>query len=159
IARAVGVHPNTVRLYEQLGYLPPIPRSMSGYRQYTETHLEQMRLARIVLCAPYPGGKAPADELVKRAAKGDLGGALECAYTYLARVQSERAHAEAALVFLERWAQGRTSDTASGPLQIGQTARLLDVTCDALRNWERNGLIRVPRDPRNGYRAYTASEI
>jgi DNA-binding transcriptional MerR regulator len=28
-----------------------------------------------------------------------------------------------------------------------------------LRNWERNGLIEVPRDPRNGYRLYGAAEI
>ena len=28
-----------------------------------------------------------------------------------------------------------------------------------LRNWERNGLLRVPRDPRNRYRTYSAAEI
>jgi len=38
-------------------------------------------------------------------------------------------------------------------------ARLLDVTTDMLRNWERNGLLRVPRNPRNGYRLYGAAEI
>ncbi|MBL7200262.1 MAG: MerR family DNA-binding transcriptional regulator [Anaerolineae bacterium] len=36
IARAVGAHPNTVRLYEEWGFLPPIPRSPAGYRMYTE---------------------------------------------------------------------------------------------------------------------------
>jgi DNA-binding transcriptional MerR regulator len=40
ISRAVGVHPNTVRLYETWGLLPPIPRSSSGYRLFTEQHLE-----------------------------------------------------------------------------------------------------------------------
>jgi hypothetical protein len=39
IDRAAGVHPNTVRLYETWGFLPPVPRSPSGYRQFTETHL------------------------------------------------------------------------------------------------------------------------
>jgi DNA-binding transcriptional MerR regulator len=34
ISQAVGVHPNTVRLYEQWGFLPPIPRSLSGYRLF-----------------------------------------------------------------------------------------------------------------------------
>jgi DNA-binding transcriptional MerR regulator len=28
-----------------------------------------------------------------------------------------------------------------------------------LRNWERNGLISIPRDPFNGYRRYGAQEI
>jgi DNA-binding transcriptional MerR regulator len=27
ITKAVGVHPNTVRLYERWGFLPPVPRS------------------------------------------------------------------------------------------------------------------------------------
>jgi DNA-binding transcriptional MerR regulator len=45
------------------------------------------------------------------------------------------------------------------PLQIGQAAHLLGVTIDILRNWDRNGLINVPRDPSNGYRRYGAREI
>lgn len=36
IAKAVGVHPNTVRLYEEWGFLPPIPRNLSGYRLFTD---------------------------------------------------------------------------------------------------------------------------
>jgi len=36
---------------------------------------------------------------------------------------------------------------------------LLDVSIDQLRNWERNGLIDVPRDPSNGYRMYSPKEI
>ena len=39
LTSAVGVHPNTVRLYEAWGFLPPIPRSRSGYRLFSETHL------------------------------------------------------------------------------------------------------------------------
>jgi DNA-binding transcriptional MerR regulator len=159
IARAVGVHPNTVRLYEAWGYLSPAARSPAGYRLFTELHLDQMRLARTALQGPYPGGKELVDELVRRAVAGDLGGALERGYTYLARVRAERAQAEAAVNFLERWAQGAALDDLPQTLQIGQAARLLDVTCDALRNWERNGLIRVPRDPFNGYRRYTGVEL
>jgi DNA-binding transcriptional MerR regulator len=35
----------------------------------------------------------------------------------------------------------------------------LQVTTDALRSWERNGLIQVPRDPQNRYRIYTSTQI
>lgn len=159
IAAATGVHPNTVRLYEEWGYLPPIPRSPSGYRLFTEDHLAQMRLARTALHWPYPGGKAPVVELVKSAAAGDLGHALELAYKYLANVRAERAQAEAAAAFLEHWAEGKATDTTGQPLRIGQAAQLLGVTVDMLRNWERNGLLDVPRDPANGYRQYGAAEI
>ena len=161
IARAVGVHPNTVRLYEEWGFLPPIRRSASGYRLFTEAHLDQMRLARTALHGPWPGRKIKqsALALVRQAASGDLGGALELAYNHLALVQAERAQAEAAVELLERWVAGTAADATAKPLQIGQTAKLLDVTADMLRSWERDGMIRVPRNPRNGYRLYGAAEI
>ena len=159
VAKAVGVHPNTVRLYEEWGFLPPIPRSPAGYRQFTQTHVEQMRLARIALQWPYPGGKGPVLDLVQSAARGDLGHALEGAYEYLVNVRAERAHAEAAVEFLEHWAGGQATEVPIAPLHIGAAARRLGVTIDRLRNWERNGLIAVPRDPASGYRLYGAEEM
>jgi DNA-binding transcriptional MerR regulator len=161
LARAVGVHPNTVRLYEEWGFLPPVPRSRSGYRLFTEDHLDHMRLARTALREPWPGRaiKRSAYALVSLAASGDLGGALEEAYRYLSLVRAERARAEAAVDFLERWAKGVPADSTPEPLYIGAAAELLGVTRDMLRGWERNGLVRVPRDPNSGYRLYGAPEL
>ncbi|MBW7884803.1 MAG: MerR family transcriptional regulator [Caldilineaceae bacterium] len=159
IAKAVGVHPNTVRLYEAWGFLASIPRSASGYRLFTQSHLEQMRLAYLALKWPYPGGKEVVVNLVQRAAQGDLGMAMELAYQYLANVRMERTYAEAAVEFLERWARGQQLDTTRRDLQIGEAAARLGVTVDVLRNWERNGLLSVPRDPATGYRCYGAAEI
>ncbi len=161
IAQAVGAHPNTVRLYEVWGFLPPIPRSPAGYRLYTEAHLDQMRLARLALNSNWPGKNVrdSAVKLVRQAASGDLGGALEAAYRHLALVQAERAQAKAAADLLERWAQGAATDATTEPMQIRPAAKLLGVSTDMLRNWERNGLIQIPRHPRNGYRLYGAAEL
>lgn len=161
VAKAAGVHPNTVRLYEEWGFLPPVPRSPSGYRLFTGAHVDQMRLARTALHGGWPGPsiRRSAVALVRRAASGDLGGALEQAYQHLALVQAERARAEVAADLLERWARGATVDATAEPLRIGQVAELLGVTTDQLRNWERNGLIDVPRDPHNRYRRYGAADI
>jgi DNA-binding transcriptional MerR regulator len=161
IARVVGVHPNTVRLYETWGFLPPVLRSPSGYRLFNEDHLDQMRLARAALAEPWPGRKirGAAVALVRQAASGDLPGALERANSYLALVQIERAQAEAAAQFLERWAQGAVPDVATRPLRVSEAAKLLAVTTDTLRGWERNGLVKVARDSVNGYRLYGAAEV
>ena len=159
VAKAAGVHPNTVRLFEAAGYLPPVPRTASGYRMFTEFHRDQMILAHLLLQWPYPGGKSLVEEIVAHSARGDLGGALELAYTYLARVHAEQAHAEAAAKLLERWAQGIAAEPTKEPLAISKTAQLLGVTVDMLRNWERNGLVTIPRDPHNGYRRYGSAEI
>jgi len=160
VARAADVHPNTVRLYEAWGFLGSVPRGRNGYRLFSEAHLDQMVLARIALRWPYPGGNQRVVALVKRAAGGDLSGALALAHEYLACVQAEIARAEAAADLLEHWAHGLPADAGSSRrLPIRRAARLLGSTPDALRNWERNGLIRVPRDPKSGYRAYGAAEM
>ncbi|NMC12378.1 MAG: MerR family transcriptional regulator [Chloroflexi bacterium] len=161
IARAIGVHPNTVRIYEVWGFIPPVKRSPAGYRLFTEAHMDHMRLARMMLKGPFPGKniRRSALDLVRQAATGDLGGALESAYRHLVLVQSERAQAEAAAKLLERWAQGTAADASSERLQIGEVAKRLGVSRDKLRNWERNGLISVPRHPENRYRLYSSAEI
>jgi DNA-binding transcriptional MerR regulator len=161
LARAVGFHPNTVRRYVERGFLPPVERSPAGYRRFTERHLDCLRVAHQVLSSPFPGQAIYHSglEVIQTAASGDWGGALELAYRRLALVQSERAQAEVAAGLLERWALGALADATTRPLQIGQVARLLGVTIDSLRNWDRNGLIAVPRDPANGYRRYGAAEI
>lgn len=161
IAREVGCHPNTVRLYEEWGFLPPVPRNSKGYRLYTQTHLNQMRLARLAMNTSYSGKKIRHSvvRLIKYAATGDLGGALELAYQHQAVVASEQAQAEVAANMLERWAQGTPTDSTANLLHIGDTARLLAISVDMLRNWERNGLVEVPRDGLNRYRLYSQVEI
>ncbi len=161
VAAAVGVHPNTVRMYEVWGLLQAIPRTPSGYRQFTQAHVDQMRLARMAFQGQWPGRPIhqAAVALVKQASSGDLGGALEGAYGLLAVIQGEQAEAESAVLFLQRWARGTAAEGTSKPLRIGAVAARLGVTCDMLRNWERDGLIRVPRDPENRYRCYGAAEI
>lgn len=159
LAQALGVHPNTIRLYELRGFLPEIPRAANGYRQYSPMYLEQARLAHLALWWPYLGDKALLLKLVQSAAAGDLGMAMELAYQHLARVRVERTFAESAIEFLERWAAGYLLDTPRQQVHIRKAAEHLQVTVDMLRNWERNGLIEVPRDPTNHYRLYGTAEF
>lgn len=169
LANAVGVHANTVRRYAERGFLPPVERSPSGYRRFTQRHLDCLRLAYQVYCHHYPSlaFRQLGIDIMRAAVSGDMAGALELAHKYLAFVQSERTQADLAADLLERWAvsiaaeasRGMPADAIFRSLQIGQVAHLLGVSIDMLRNWERNGLIEVPRDPSNGYRRYRAREI
>lgn len=161
LAKAVGIHPNTVRRYVEWGLLPPVERSPAGYRRFTQRHLDCLRLARLVYSYEYPGKvlRQSGVQIIHAAVSGDLEGALAQAQRHLALVLSERAQAELAAGLLERWAQGPPSGMATQPLQIGQAAQLLDVSIDILRNWERNGLVAVPRSLSNGYRRYGPAEI
>ncbi|MHB0879001.1 MAG: MerR family transcriptional regulator [Anaerolineae bacterium] len=158
VAAAVGVHPNTVRLYEVWGFIPPVPRSPKGYRLYTERHLDLMRLARLALHYPYPGGKQPVLDMVAAACAGDLEAALAHARAYREQVEREHGYAEDAAAAVERWAAHRCHDDGER-LLVSQAAAALKVTADALRNWEKNGLLVVPRHPDSGYRQYGAAEL
>jgi DNA-binding transcriptional MerR regulator len=161
LARATGVHANTVRRYVDRGLLPPIERSPSGYRRFTQRHLDCLRVACQVYCNQYPGLPIRRSSMliIQAIVDDDLKGALELAHRHLALVQSERRQADLAADLLERWASGISIDATVQSLSIGQVASLLDVSIDMLRNWDRSGLIDVPRDPSNGYRRYGAQEI
>lgn len=159
IAKALGVHANTIRNYEAWGYLPQVARGENGYRLYTAVHLQQAHLIALTLQWPFLGDKNHLIDLVKSAANNNLGTALELAYDYLARIQTASITAEIALKYMETWAAGQTIDSSPHKLLIGQTAQYLNLTVDSLRNWERNGLIHIPRDPTNGYRLYRAPEF
>jgi DNA-binding transcriptional MerR regulator len=163
LAKAVGVHPNTVRRYVARGILPPVEYSPSGYRRFTQRHLDCLRLARqvYIYCNQYPG-KALYQlgiRINQATVRGNLDDALELACNHLALVQSERMQANIAVSLLEHWASGASIETTIQSLQIGQVAHLLGITIDILRNWDRNGLIDIPRDPSNGYRRYGTKEI
>lgn len=47
VAKIIGIHPNTVRMYEEWGLIPLAERKSNGYRIFTDFHIEQLRLARI----------------------------------------------------------------------------------------------------------------
>ncbi|MBI5031349.1 MAG: MerR family transcriptional regulator [Chloroflexi bacterium] len=161
IAKVVGIHPNTVRLYEVWGFISPVPRSPSGYRLFSPIHLAQIQIARTALHGPWPGQniRRSALALTRKTATGDFDAALKLAKQHLVIVKQERAEAETAARVLERWASGKTAKKKHRPLKIGEAAKLLHATIDAIRNWERNGLISVPRDEHSGYRLYGTAEI
>jgi len=162
VAKAAGVHPNTVRLYEALGLLQPVRRGNNMYRLYTLAHMEQMHLARIALKSACVEGniRKLAISIIKTAAKGTLGLALEESYEYLTHIQNEQSKAAEALAILQKWMNKKNEHyTTDIFLGRGDTSRLLGVSIDALRNWERNGLLDVPRNSKNGYRMYGLKEI
>lgn len=161
IARAAGCHPNTVRMYEQWGFLPPVERGANGYRLYTPAHQAQMIFARTALNTPWQGRaiRRSIVALVQTAARADLPTAREAAQAHLRLVRREQAHAEAAVVALEHWAGNPPGGEGAPSLRIRDAARVVGATVDVLRGWERDGMLDVPRDPRNRYRLYGPPEL
>ncbi len=160
VARRIGVHPNTVRLYAALGLIPEPERGPNGYRVFTDVHLEQFKLARTAFKVEVlqNGLRKQAVGIVKTSAAGDYDGAARLTRRYLHQIQTEQRNAEEAVSIAEKLLSGEGRETNGAVLTRKETADSLGITIDTLRNWELNGLLTVRRR-QNGYRVYTDADI
>lgn len=161
IAKLIGVHPNTIRFYEAMRLLPAIPRTEGGYRIFSDAHLRQLRLLRRAFHAEIIGDRLRQEvyDIVKTAAANDIDAAYQGTGKYLEHLREEKARAEEAItIALSIIEKSEKTDKAvlfSGRLGA---AGILGITIDVLRDWERNGLIRVPRSS-DGRRKFGLMEM
>ena len=159
VAKIIGIHPNTVRMYEEWGLIPLAERKSNGYRIFTDFHIEQLRLARIAFQIEVlqNGLRKKVVETIKLSAKRDFDKALMFAEEYRSQIQREQRNAEESIGIAKQILSGKSvGDTLF--LKRKEVSDYLDISMDTLRNWERNGLLQVKRR-QNGYRAYTNDNI
>ena len=135
VAAIIGIHPNTVRLYEKLKLIPKPERLANGYRVFTEFHVMQCKLVRIAFQVEIlqNGLRKKIARMITVAATKDFDTAIK---TILAGNESENTQC----------------------LKRKEVSEILEISMDALRNWEMNGLLTVKRKD-NGYRVYTDEDI
>lgn len=159
IASIVGIHVNTVRLYEDIGFITKPERQKNGYRIYTQLHLEQCRLVRRAMKAEVlqNGLRKKAVEIVSLCAALDFDGAHNACVEYRHMVEREYSNAKWAIHAVEDIMQQKTpSDTVT--MKRREAADMLHITSETLRTWERSGLLSVKRSE-NGYRIYDAADM
>ena len=159
VARIIGIHPNTVRMYEEWGLIPLAERKSNGYRVFTDFHIEQLRLARIAFQIEVlqNGLRKKVVEIIKLSAKRDFDKALMFAEEYRSQIQREQRNAEESIGIAKQILSGKSAEHTF-LLKRKEVSDYLDISMDTLRNWERNGLLQVKRR-QNGYRAYTNDDI
>ncbi len=159
VASIIGIHPNTVRLYEELGFIPKPERKSNGYRIFTDFHIEQFKLARLALQVEVlqNGLRKKILQMVKASAAGDFNTALSLTEDYLQQIQQERSNAEKAIRIVKQILSGGVPEN-SHLFRRKEVSEYLGISMDALRNWEMNGLLTVKRK-QNGYRVYTDADI
>ena len=159
VADIIGIHPNTVRLYEKLGFIPKPERKANGYRVFTELHIEQFKLARLAFRVEVlqNGLRKKILQMVKAAAAGDFDAALLLTEEYLRQLEQERSNAREAIRIVRQILSGGKTEN-SHFFKRKEVSEYLGISMDALRNWEMNGLLTVKRR-QNGYRIYTDEDI
>lgn len=160
IAAIMGIHANTVMLYEKWGYIAPVERKENGYRVYTETHLEQIKLVRMSLRSELIKCymKFEVQNIIRSAAQGDLKKALELSKEYLTHIQNEKNNELRIMKVIQEILKSDSLEDENILLNRNGAAKLLGVSINVIVNWERNGLIEVLRS-KNGYRVYGEHEI
>ncbi len=159
VAQIIGIHPNTVRLYEELELIPKPERQTNGYRIFTDFHIEQFKLARIAFKIEVlqNGLRKKAVKIVRSSATGNFHKAICLTTDYLQQIRKEQNYAEEAIAIVKQLLSGEQKiDTLF--LKRKEAAEYLQVSMDTLRNWEMNGLLTVKRKD-NGYRVYTDEDI
>lgn len=159
VASIIGVHPNTVRLYEEWELIPKAKRQANGYRIFTDFHIEQFKLARLAFQIEVLQNalRKKIIQMVKVSATGDFDSALSLAAEYLEQLRQERTNAEEAVTLVQEILSGETTKH-SHARKRKEVSEYLNISMDTLRNWELNGLLTVKRRE-NGYRVYTDEDI
>ncbi|MCM3038749.1 MerR family transcriptional regulator [Paenibacillus motobuensis] len=160
IAHSIGIHPNTVRLYEELGLIPKPERKANGYRVFTDFHLEQLKFARTALKVEVlqNGLRKQAIDIIKTSSARNFDIAIHLTKRYYQQIKREQRNAEEAIAITEKLLSGENQELSDAILTRKETADLLQISMDALRNWEMNGLLTVKRK-QNGYRVYSGEDI
>lgn len=159
IAKIIGIHPNTVRLYEEWGFIPKPERQKNGYRVFTDWHIAQFHLARLAFQMEVlqNGLRKKMIEMVKTAAMGDFDRAIAMTAEYRSQVRQEQKNAEEAISIVQCLLTGKPQAKAS-MMKRKEISDCLGISMDALRNWEMNGLLTIKRRE-NGYRVYTEEDV
>ena len=161
LARIAGIHPNTVRLYEKVGFIATVPRAKNGYRVYDERHVFQIKVCRCIFDYGWVGKKIRDVSLriIEACANWNLDEAYKITTEYLNLIENEYKIAKETANILKRWSEKGQTTSIDKTYNRNQSAELIGVTAETLRNWERNELINVPRIGVNNTRVYGTNEI
>lgn len=126
---------------------------------FTDFHIRQCRLIRIAFQVEVlqNGLRKRMIQAIKASARGEFDAAISRIRAYSEQVRREKRNAEEAVTLVRELLFGGAPKNRQR-LTRKQASKALDVSCDALRNWERNGLLTVKRKE-NGYRVYTEEDI
>ncbi|SDJ88032.1 MerR family transcriptional regulator [Alkalibacterium thalassium] len=158
IARACDISTSTLKHYEEWGLVPEIPRTDSGYRNYTDSHLAYFKCI-VKMNIGY--GMGLVKEIMPLIQQKKFLQALWKVNAAQASLHRERIQAEQVIHMLDTDDIGWIDQIRkrNEVYTIGEVAEIAGVRTSALRHWEKERLIDPKRDPESGYRLYTQAEV
>ncbi|OAA92411.1 MerR family transcriptional regulator [Clostridium ljungdahlii] len=164
LARIYGIHPNTIRLYEKLGFISKAKRNMNNYRIFEELHALQIKVCRYILGYPFTNKhiRNASNEIMWSIAKKQWDEAGQNTDCYIQMIEQEIKKAQKACEMLDNWANSIKNNEIlleNKMLSRKDIADYLGVTTEAIRNWERNGLILAEQVGKKGKKLYSSTDL
>ena len=167
MAKASGLSVQSIRNYEQWGFLPESQRSSAGYRRYEQRHLHALTVSRMMIRA---FGWERSRGIMSSLHRGELAPALAALDAYHAVLHRERQEVERSLEVLRNTSlrelasshneqQEAISFSKKHSFRIGEVAQQVGVRVSAVRFWEEQGLVKPSRERESRYRSYDAEQV
>ncbi len=155
ISRRLGISTTTIRKYEMLGLMPPVPRSKTGYRVLSDEHAAYIVCLREML---------PAFSLTEIAKifEAVMAKEMDAALWIINKKQADLYEEK---LITEKIAKSllHRNDLAlhisRNKLSINDVSRETGIPATTIRHWDKIGLITVMRSSENNYRMFTAEHI
>lgn len=140
-----GVKEGTIRFYERMGFLEKAQRRENGYRVFNERHVCQVKVCRLVF-GGYVNRSLRRDsmELIRAAGCWNLEEYQKAAKRYEKAVEEQIDRTVKAIALcVERMEtkDGEAAVSSHITYSKKQAAEMAAATPEAIRNWERNGLL------------------
>lgn len=155
IARKLSISTTTLRKYEEMGLVPPVCRSASGYRNYTDEHMAYFICVREML----PGFNLT---IISQALKAVIHQEIAAAYWTVNKAQADL-HQEKLISekIVKRlyFDEGLKKNSPQETFTIDGISKETGIPSSTLRYWDRIGLITADRCSENNYRVFTGEHI
>ncbi|GIP26853.1 MerR family transcriptional regulator [Paenibacillus sp. J23TS9] len=157
IARELNISTSALRHYESWGVIPVPDRAPNGYRLYTHVHLAYFRCLR----AMFPGfGVEVTCDVLRSIQLADIDTAFWLVNRLQAELHQEKKAADQTLELLQNLeVPSLPHQKLKRRMTIGEAAAFAGVTASAIRHWEKEDLLHSERDPENGYRLFSTSDL
>ncbi len=164
LAKMYDVHPNTIRLYEKLRFISHAQRKENNYRIFEELHVLQVKVCRCIFGYPFTNRsiRKAGNEIMWATAKKQWDKAKQYTDQYIEIIEQEIRKAQNAAEMLRSWAEPVKDNEIlleNRMLSRKEVADYFRVTTEAVRNWERNGLIISDEAGEKGERLYFRADL
>lgn len=164
LAKIYHIHPNTIRLYERLGYISAPERAANNYRIFTKLHILQIKICRCIFGYPFTNRniRNAGNEVMWSSAKQEWNIGRQNSEKYIQIINQEIKIAHKTALILNQWANGviiQKSSSNNNHLSRKEVANFFSVTVESVRNWERNRLIVSVKIGEKGEKLYSITDL